>query len=129
MKIAEGMDDGVNQGQGAMGGGEGWMDLDEYQREQSIEGGEIGDEGHVVGQAGEESDLEVDRAVVDDREREDEEDAPAVKIPKTKKATGVTKSPIKKPADKQARKIAKREKMLQERREKNENMRLAAAKR
>ncbi|KAF8862836.1 hypothetical protein BDZ45DRAFT_670749 [Acephala macrosclerotiorum] len=131
--VAEGMDDGVNQGQGAMDGGEGWMDLDEYQREQSIEGGEIGDEGHVVGQAGEESDLEVDRAVVDEREREDEDahaDAHAVKVPKkTTKTNGVTKSPIKKPTDKEARKTAKREKMLQERREKNEKMRLAAAER
>ncbi|PMD53781.1 uncharacterized protein K444DRAFT_540887 [Hyaloscypha bicolor E] len=43
--VAEGMDDGMNKGQAVNeeGEAEGWMDLDEYQREQSIEGGEIGE--------------------------------------------------------------------------------------
>ncbi|KAK0109592.1 hypothetical protein ONS95_002277 [Cadophora gregata] len=39
--IAAGMDDGTNKEQ-QNGEAEGWMDLDQYQREQSIEGGEIG---------------------------------------------------------------------------------------
>ncbi|KAH7409090.1 hypothetical protein BKA64DRAFT_639403 [Cadophora sp. MPI-SDFR-AT-0126] len=40
--IAAGMDDGTNKEQ-ENAEGEGWMDLDQYQREQSIEGGDIGD--------------------------------------------------------------------------------------
>ncbi|KAE9366169.1 hypothetical protein N431DRAFT_419270 [Stipitochalara longipes BDJ] len=41
--VADGMDDGTNKGQDVNKEGEveGWMDLDEYQREQSIEGGEL----------------------------------------------------------------------------------------
>ncbi|KAH7336520.1 hypothetical protein BKA65DRAFT_527279 [Rhexocercosporidium sp. MPI-PUGE-AT-0058] len=40
--IAEGMDDGTTK-EHENAEGEGWMDLDQYQREQSIEGGDVGD--------------------------------------------------------------------------------------
>ncbi|KAE8452427.1 hypothetical protein EG329_000329 [Mollisiaceae sp. DMI_Dod_QoI] len=126
--VAEGMDDGVNQGQGAQEGGEGegWMDLDEYQREQSIEGGEIGDDAaHVGGNGAEDSDLEVDRAMVDDGavvnevDGEDEEDAPTVKV--LKKTNGIAKPPAKESIDKAARNEAKKLKRKQEKREKEEH--------
>jgi hypothetical protein len=37
------------------GNGEGWQDLDEYQREQSVEGGEIGERHTGIGQEGDEA--------------------------------------------------------------------------
>ena len=66
----QGMDDGTNKGLDVeaenTGEGEGWMDLDEYQREQSIEGGGIGGhESGVVAQEGD-SDLEPTRKNVKD---------------------------------------------------------------
>jgi len=46
VKVTTGMDDGTNTGiAGTETEGEGWMDLDQYQREQSIEGGEVGSPG------------------------------------------------------------------------------------
>ncbi|KUJ15544.1 uncharacterized protein LY89DRAFT_686272 [Mollisia scopiformis] len=113
--VAEGMDDGVNQGQGAQEEEEGWMDLDDYQREQSIDGGDIEDGPHVVVRNGEDSDLEVDRAVVNEVEGEDEEDAPVVKTPKkkkNKKTNGVAKP--EKPLDKAARNKAKKQRLKEE---------------
>ncbi|EKD14147.1 uncharacterized protein L3040_007853 [Drepanopeziza brunnea f. sp. 'multigermtubi'] len=40
--IADGMDDGTNKGEGNVEG-EGWVNLAEYQRDQSVEGGTAGD--------------------------------------------------------------------------------------
>merc|ERR1712093_961916 len=88
--IAAGMDDGTNKEQ-ENAEAEGWMDLDQYQREQSIEGGEIGDRlPGAVQDAELDSDLDM------------EDNAP------------------KKPLDKEARKEEKRRRNKEEKRKKNE---------
>jgi hypothetical protein len=57
--VAEGMNDGTSKGQDVIEEveEEGWMDLDEYQREQSIEGGDLGDRLQGVAEEGD-SDFE-----------------------------------------------------------------------
>lgn len=117
MPMAEGMDDGVNQGQGAQAGGdEGWMDLDDYQREQSIDGGDIGD-GGVTARNGEDSDLEDEREEHRPKDGDDEDEAaPVVKAPKPK-SNGVAKSPAAKPLDKAARAQAKKQRRKEEKRQ------------
>jgi hypothetical protein len=113
--MAEGMDDGVNQGQGAQSGGEdGWMDLDDYQRAQSVDGGEIEEGGAQLARNGEDSDLEDEREHKG-RDGEDEKVAPGVKTPK-KKFDGVAKSPAAKPLDKAARAKAKKLRLKEEQR-------------
>ncbi|KAG4425940.1 hypothetical protein IFR04_000884 [Cadophora malorum] len=88
--ITAGMDDGTNKEQ-ENAEAEGWMDLDQYQREQSIEGGEIGDRlPGAVQDAELDSDLDM------------EDNAP------------------KKPLDKEARKEEKRRRNKEEKRKKNE---------
>ena len=99
--VVDGMEDGTNNGQAVDNEkeDEGWMDLDQYQREQSIEGGDIGDEVNGVAEAGD-SDLEEgavhikgyeeDEAAVDeDKDKGDEEEAPKVKKSKKHHAVGV----------------------------------------
>ncbi|KAG4439350.1 hypothetical protein IFR05_005162 [Cadophora sp. M221] len=72
--IAEGMDDGTNKEQ-QNAEEEGWMDLDQYQREQSIEGGEVGD--RVPGAA---QDVELDSDLeMEDHAYGDKVAPPAVK--------------------------------------------------
>ncbi|CZT02559.1 hypothetical protein WAI453_002092 [Rhynchosporium graminicola] len=95
--IAEGMDDGTNKHEGDEG--EGWMDLDQYQREQSIEGRDVED-----GIPGVSKDVEMDS----DLEEEDDL-ANGVHGNKTDPAT--------RPVDKEARKAEKKARGKQERRE------------
>lgn len=110
--LAEGMDDGTNKGQ-ENEEGEGWMDLDEYQREQSIEGGN--NEGDLE-TGGVDSDLEVDN-------QDDEDDL--VNLAHMEKAGADTKPKhqttakiSKKPLDKNARKAEKKARQKLERKQK-----------
>ena len=120
--VREGMDDGTNKGQAVNeeGEGEGWMDLDEYQREQSIEGGEVGDRIHGVAEVGD-SDFEAPRII--ESNNENEELASAHKATKKSK-TKLPSVKVSKPLDKQARKREKKERMKQERRLKQEAIKL-----
>ena len=119
--VTEGMDDGTNK-PGVKGeNGEGWMDLDDYQREQSIEGGEKGekDAGLVV----QDSDLEPERMRASFNEdsgleNRDEEDMPAPKKVKIKHEVSAKIS--KEPLDKDARKKEKKARLKAARREKHE---------
>ncbi|PMD26069.1 hypothetical protein NA56DRAFT_563666 [Hyaloscypha hepaticicola] len=103
--IAEGMDDGTNKGQNINeeAEGEGWMDLDEYQRGQSIEGGEIGERLPGFAELGD-SDFDVN--------------PPKAKKIKLKHNDTPAKTPAKvsKPIDKEARKREKKERLKRERR-------------
>lgn len=127
-KITQGMDDGTSTGAEV----EGWMDLDQYQREQSVEGGEIGDRGdHVVAQEGD-ADLEGARdkgeddetAVVNEKDGEDEEDAPAPKRVKTKHQPPPPKVVSKDP---EARKREKKARQVEEKKAKARAQQAAAA--
>jgi len=116
--VVEGMDDGTNKGQIANeeGEGEGWMDLDEYQREQSIEGGEIG--GRVQGVAdGGDSDFEGPGVV---KGSEDEERATVPKAKRVKTKHDVPTAKVSKPKDKEARKREKKSRRKEEKRLKEE---------
>ncbi|KAL2068707.1 hypothetical protein VTL71DRAFT_15045 [Oculimacula yallundae] len=99
--IAEGMDDGTNK-ERENAEGEGWMDLDQYQREQSIEGGDV-----ESGLNGVVKDVEMDS----DLEEEERESG----------AFGVKTAPApvqaKRPLDKDARKAEKKQRAKQEKRE------------
>jgi hypothetical protein len=120
--VTEGMDDGTNK-PGVQGeNGEGWMDLDEYQREQSIEGGEKGEKG--AGLVVQDSDLEPERMRASFNEdtgfeNGDEDDMPAPKKVKTKH--GNSEKISKEPLDKDAR---RREKKLRLKAEKNKREKL-----
>jgi hypothetical protein len=110
----------ISQGSGGRMG-EGWMDLDEYQREQSIEGGQKGEKG--AGLVVQDSDLEPERTrAVFNEDRgfvdEDQDDIPAPKKVKTKHGDSVKTS--KKPLDREARKREKKARLKAGRREKNE---------
>lgn len=118
--VAEGMDDGTNKGQNINeeAEGEGWMDLDEYQRGQSIEGGEIGERLPGVAELGD-SDFDGPEAV----EENDEDEEGAVNPPKAKKiklkhndTPAKTPAKVSKPIDKEARKREKKERLKRERR-------------
>ncbi|KAH6711263.1 hypothetical protein DL95DRAFT_53054 [Leptodontidium sp. 2 PMI_412] len=100
--IAEGMDDGTNKEQ-QNAEAEGWMDLDQYQREQSIEGGEVGD--RVPGAA---QDVELDSDLETEDRAYGDKVAPAPSTAKTVQ-------------DKAARKAEKK------RREKEDKQQRAAA--
>ncbi|CZS89726.1 uncharacterized protein RAG0_01008 [Rhynchosporium agropyri] len=94
--IADGMDDGTNKQEGDEG--EGWMDLDQYQREQSIEGRDVED-----GIPGVAKDVEMDSDL------EEDDRANGVHGNKTDPAT--------RPVHKEARKAEKKARGKQERRE------------
>jgi len=115
--VAEGMDDGTNKGQAVNEEeeGEGWMDLDEYQREQSIEGGEVGDRIQGVVEVGD-SDFEGPQVVESNNEYEEVPSSHKAKKLKMKLPSGK----VSKPLDKQARKQEKKQRMKQERRLKQE---------
>lgn len=120
MAFAEGMDDGTNKGQEvAEEEGEGWMDLDEYQREQSIEGGEIGEGGPGVVQEGDSDFEEPERLNVwgneDSNERDVQLKASKSKKLKTKHESVQTRKVSKNPIDKEARKKEKRQRNKEER--------------
>jgi hypothetical protein len=110
--VAEGMDDGTNKGQDVdeEGEGEGWMDLDEYQREQSIEGGEIGDRLPGVAEVGD-SDFDGPQVVVESSE---EQGVKRHKAKKMKAKHDVPPAKVSKPVDKEARKREKKERRKQE---------------
>ncbi len=120
--VAEGMDDGTHkQKDGAEGEGGGWMDLDQYQREQSIEGGEIESSGaNFVAQEGD-SDLELDKMKGGD---DADEGIPVPKKIRTKHHS-TPKEVNSTPKDKEARKQAKKERQKAEKIAK-EKARLAA---
>jgi hypothetical protein len=120
--VAEGMDDGTNKGQDVNeeGEGEGWMDLDEYQREQSIEGGEVGDRIQGVAEVGD-SDFEGPQVVEEEKEKE-AVDTNAHTSKKTKATHSSARAS--KPLDKEARKKEKKERMRQERRMREEARKL-----
>jgi hypothetical protein len=105
--VAEGMDDGTNKGQDVNeeGEGEGWMDLDEYQREQSIEGGEIGERLPGVAELGD-SDFDGPRAL------EENETVRVHKAKKIKTKHDVAAGKV----DKEVRKREKKARMKQEKR-------------
>lgn len=113
MTVAEGMDDGTNKSQNVNeeGEAEGWMDLDEYQREQSIEGGEIGE--RLPGVA-EEGDSDFEDPQVEKEDDENEEGVALHKAKKNKTKHDVAPAKTSKPIDKQARKKEKKERMKQE---------------
>lgn len=96
--IAQGMDDGVNQGTEPEG--EGWQDPEEYARQQSIEEGEVAPKSTVLGQEGDEEGEEL----VEVEQRP--------KSVKRKMENGVTEGD--KVKDKKARKEAKKLKLKEE---------------
>lgn len=127
VKITEGMDDGTNKGQAVTNEkeGEGWMDLDQYQREQSIEGGEINSAAaNFMGQEGD-SDLDDERerrqenaddGIVDEEGGEDEVDTPATRPSKKVKTKHVEipKKTVNASKDKETRKKEKKERLKAE---------------
>lgn len=122
--VAEGMDDGTNKGQDNIEEeGEGWMDLDEYQREQSIEGGDLGDRLQDVAEEGD-SDFEGLQVV---EGSEEEEGVTGHQAKKVKTKHDIPAAKVAKPKDKEARKREKKERHKQEKKLKTEK--LIAAKR
>jgi hypothetical protein len=113
--VAEGMDDGTNKGQDVNeeAEGEGWMDLDEYQREQSIEGGEIGERLPGVAELG---DSDFDGPEVEENDKNEEGAVNPPKAKKIKVKHNVTPAKVTKPIDKEARKREKKERLKRERR-------------
>ncbi|KAH6673187.1 hypothetical protein B0J14DRAFT_482493 [Halenospora varia] len=94
--VAEGMDDGTNK-EGT--DGEGWQDLGEYQREQSIEGGEI------------QEDARVGNGAEGDEDEDEDAEAPEAKKVKTthKKAAALAPKPVDKEARKREKKAREKE--------------------
>ena len=100
---------------------DGWQDLDEYQREQSIAEGEVGPRQVGVAQEGDsefEGRLGIESPAED--EEHEEAEAPKAKKVKTKHEGGVNASTSSKPMDKMARKKAKKEKLKEERKKRRE---------
>lgn len=129
VKVTKGMDDGTNTGAAATETErEGWMDLDQYQREQSIEGGDVGSPGAaVIAQEGD-SDLEDERTRGGhDEGGEAEEDAPPPQKLKTKHQIAPTKVIDSRPKDTLARKADKKARRKEEQRRKAEAQQAAAA--
>jgi hypothetical protein len=124
--VAEGMDDGMNKGQAANEGGEaeGWMDLDEYQREQSIEGGEVGERLPGVAEVGD-SDFD-DPQAVEETEESIEEGAKAHRAKKIKTKDDDSPAKVSKPIDRVARKREKKARLIQERKLKIQKLRSKA---
>ena len=115
VKIAKGMDDGTNTGEGGEGDHmqvDGWQDLDEYQREQSIEEGEVGPRQAAIAQDGDEEILNQDG---------EEQQLPRLPKVKRKHENGVTtEQRPKKAKDKDARKKEKKARHKEEQRRKEE---------
>ena len=111
VEVVKGMDDGVNTGDDAgEGAEEGWMDLQDYQREQSVEGPE---------QAQEETGVE-DGGDVEDEEPE----APKSKKMK-RKHEEVAQQVVRAPIDTEARKKEKKQRLKAEKRAKQEQKKKA----
>jgi hypothetical protein len=111
--VAEGMDDGTNK----TGEGEGeWQDLEDYQREQSIEEGEVGPRQTAVVNNGEDSEGEVVGKGAGDDSEVDVDAAPKPKKVKTKHEA--TNLKVKKPKDKEAKKAEKKARLKEAQRQK-----------
>ena len=106
VKVAKGMDDGVDVGVGAGEADtmhvEGWQDLDEYQREQESEEGDVGDTQTGVAQEGDEVDAQV---------------VPTTPVRSKQRDVGTPRS--KTPKEKEARKAEKKARHKEELRKKN----------
>jgi hypothetical protein len=116
VKVAKGMDDGTNtgDGEGDHMQVDGWQDLDEYQREQSIEEGEVGPSQTGIAQEGDEVIL---NQIV-------EEELPKPKnVRRTRENGGATEEQPKKAKDKEARKKEKKVRHKEEQRRKEEERR------
>lgn len=92
---------------------EGWQDLDEYQREQSIEEGEVGPRQTGVAQEGDDDFEERMEVEVEGEVDIDEEVVPKVKKVKMKYEGGVN-GKLSRPMDKGAKKKAKKERIKEE---------------
>lgn len=109
--VAEGMDDGTNK----TGEGEGeWQDLEDYQREQSIEEGEVGPRQTAVTDRGEEGETEAEG----NGAGEDSEVDVAPKAKKVKTKHEASNSKVKKPKDKEAKKAEKKARLKEAQRQK-----------
>ncbi|TVY57740.1 hypothetical protein LSUE1_G009441 [Lachnellula suecica] len=98
---------------------EGWQDLEDYQREQSIEVGEVGPrQTRKVIEQGEDSDVEVSGQRVGDGEEDSEAEVPRKKV-KTKHESAGVKTKSKKPKDVEARKADKKARHKERLRQKN----------
>ncbi|CAL3963175.1 hypothetical protein PZA11_000870 [Diplocarpon coronariae] len=112
MPITDGMDDGTNKRQENLEG-DGWMDLDEYQREQSIEGGELRDDD--IQDRKMDSDLDVDH-------HEDDKEENTIIAASDNKSRATTKQKAaaavdfsKTPIDKDATRAEKKARLKEER--------------
>jgi hypothetical protein len=92
---------------------EGWQDLDEYQREQSIEEGEVRPRHSGVAQEGDDDFEERMEVEVEGEAEVEEEAAPKAKKGKTKREGGLN-GKSSKPMDKGAKKKAKKERIKEE---------------
>lgn len=114
VEVAQGMDDGTNKN--GEGNREGWMDLDQYQREQSIEGPE---------QAQEETAAEDGDEVEDEGEGRIEAAGEELQEPAAKKQKmgdyGTTKAPV----DKASRKREKKERQKAEKKARQQSKQTA----
>jgi len=115
IKVTEGMDDGTNTGAAAAEAeSEGWMDLDQYQREQSIEGVEAGSPGAGVVPGDGDSDLEGNHSRVNEKDIGDGAGAPAANQVKLTQQAAPKKAIVDEPKDKLARKKAKKDRLKAE---------------
>lgn len=103
------MDDGTNK-EGT--DGEGWQDLGEYQREQSIEGGEIQEDARVVQEGDSEWEgqrsMNGEEGIGAEGDEDEDEDAEAPKAKKVKTTHKKAAALAPKPVDKEARKREKK---------------------
>jgi hypothetical protein len=116
VKVAKGMDDGTNtgDGEGDHMQVDGWQDLDEYQREQSIEEGEVGPRQTGIAQEGDEVIL---NQIL-------EEELPRPKnVKRARENGGATEERPKKAKNKEARKKEKKARHKEEQRRKEEERR------
>ncbi|KAI9046530.1 hypothetical protein LZ554_009277 [Drepanopeziza brunnea f. sp. 'monogermtubi'] len=105
--IADGMDDGTNKGEGNVEG-EGWVNLAEYQRDQSVEGGTAGDNPTA-------EEMDSDLEVGNEKGGKDQGEAAAYgnMVSRAGEAQG------QKALDKKARKAEKKARLKEEQREKS----------
>lgn len=114
VQVAEGLEGGKGDKMEV----DGWQDLDEYQREQSVEEGEVGPRQAGVAQEG---DSEFEGRVEDDGEGEQEdEEVPRKKKIKTKHEGSTNGASSGKPMDKEERKRAKKLKLKEEKKKRRE---------
>jgi hypothetical protein len=120
LPVAEGLGLGGNQGGGEADEMEvdGWQDLDEYQREQSVEAGDVGPrQSHVLLEG--DSELDGQIGMIDEVAEGDERDD-ATKAKKVKTKHDVNRSSLAKPIDKEAKKKEKKRRLKLEKKERRE---------